>query len=299
MSELKSALLPTRGVVRISGSDAAKLLQGLVTGDMARLENDGDALHAGLLTPQGKILFDFFVVRDGDGFLLEIDGASVPGLCQRISMYKLRADAEIADVSGDYAVAVVWGDGAETVPARAGSIAFVDPRMPLLGARLLMGIANDDALQKLGADPKSEADYDAMRIALGVPEAGKDFELGQTFPHEALYDQLAGVSFKKGCFVGQEVVSRMHHRGTARSRLVPVSGEAKLPQSGSEVRAGSAPIGRLGSVSGSRAIALLRLDRASEAVARGQPLMAGKVPIRIEIPEWATFSIDGTGQGKA
>lgn len=299
MSELRSALLPTRGVVRVSGCDAMKLLQGLITSDMAWLDGEAGALHAGLLTPQGKILFDFFVVRDGDGFLLETDEGSVPGLCQRIAMYKLRADAQIADVSGDYTVAAVWGDGGEKVPARAGCIAFIDPRMPQLGARLLMSTADDDALQKLGAEPKSEADYDAMRIALGVPEAGKDFELAQTFPHEALYDQLSGVSFKKGCFLGQEVVSRMQHRSKARSRLVPVSGEARLPEMGTEVRAGAATIGRLGSVSGSRALALLRLDRASEAMARGEPLMAGDAPIRIEIPEWATFSIDVTGQSKA
>ena len=160
-----------------------------------------------------------------------------------------------------------------------------------MGVRLLMTLANDAVLKDLDADPASEPSYDAHRISLGIPEAGKDFALGDTFPHEALYDQLGGVSFTKGCFVGQEVVSRMQHRGTARKRVVPVAGDGPLPESGAEVRAGPSLIGTLGTVAGNRALAMLRLDRAAEALRKGETLRAGDVPVTIEIPAWATFSL--------
>lgn len=298
MSSLKSALLPKRGVIRVSGADAKKLLQGVITGDMERLDAERSAIHSGLLTPQGKILFDFFVVRHRDAFLIETDKASVPDLVKRLLMYKLRADVGIADVCEDYTVAVVCGEGVHEAIRQIDCIAFNDPRLPDMGARLLMSLANDGVLLKLGCTPKSEAEYRTMRIALGVPEAGKDFELGGTFPHEALFDQLGGVSFTKGCFVGQEVVSRMEHRGSARKRVVPLAGETALPETGSEVRAGASVIGTLGSVSGDRALALLRLDRAAEAMAKGEVLTAGTVPVSIEIPDWATFSLGGDGETK-
>ena len=136
------------------------------------------------------------------------------------------------------------------------------------------------------------AAYHAHRIALGVPEGGKDFSLGHAFPHETLMDQLHGVDFDKGCYVGQEVVSRMQHRGTARTRIVPlVYGDAEVPEAGSEVTAGERAIGRTGSAAKGRGLAMLRVDRAAEALAAGLPIRAGGVPVRIELPPWATFSL--------
>ena len=143
--------------------------------------------------------------------------------------------------------------------------------------------------QALGCALASEDEYHARRIALGVPEGGRDYIFGDAFPHEAMFDQLNGVDFKKGCFVGQEVVSRMEHRGTARKRIVGVEGEGQLPLSGTEIMAGSMPIGTLGSVAGSSGLALLRLDRAEEAKAAGVPLRAGEVTVAVRIPAWARF----------
>jgi folate-binding protein YgfZ len=291
MTGLKSVLLTDRGVISVSGIDAEKLLQGVITGDMELLKEDQSALHAGLLTPQGKILFDFFVVRHGDGFLIETNREQVPDLLKRLSMYKLRADAEITDVSGAYAVAAVWGDGAEAAVDPSDGIAFADPRLSAMGQRVLLASNDSGRGAKLPGEALGFEDYQAMRVALGVPEAGKDYRLGDTFPHEALFDQLGGVSFTKGCFVGQEVVSRMQHRGTARKRVVPVVGTATLPETGSEVRAGSSLIGTLGSVAGNTALGMLRLDRAAEAAAKGEALMAGELAVRIEIPKWATFGL--------
>ncbi|MCK5495198.1 MAG: folate-binding protein, partial [Hyphomicrobiaceae bacterium] len=139
------------------------------------------------------------------------------------------------------------------------------------------------------ANSATQDDYHAHRIALGVPEGGKDYALGDSFPHEALFDQLHGVSFEKGCYVGQEVISRMANRGTARRRVVPVVGETALPASGADMVAGGVTIGLLGSTAGTRGLALLRLDRAAEMSGRSAGLYAGDVPVRIELPSWAHF----------
>lgn len=288
MSELKAASLPNRGVLKVSGADAHKFLQGILTTDIDNLEAP-TAKHTGLLSPQGKILFDFFVVAVADGYLLETGKAEIPDLMKRLTMYKLRADVTLSDVSAGYTVAALWGDGAASAADKIEGLAFIDPRREELGVRLLLTSDAGDALGKLQALPVSETDYDAHRIGNGVPEAGKDFPLGDTFPHEALYDQLGGVSFQKGCYVGQEVVSRMQHRSTARKRVVSISADAPLPETGTEIRTSSAAIGTLGTVAGGKALALLRLDRAAEALAKGETLQANETKLDVSLPSWATF----------
>ena len=158
-----------------------------------------------------------------------------------------------------------------------------------MGFRLLLPVAA--SLADLGCAVAGESDYHAHRIALGVPEGGRDYAFGDTFPHEALFDQLNGVDFEKGCFVGQEVVSRMQHRGTARKRVVGVEGERPLPAPGAEILAGNIPIGTLGSVDGKSGLALVRLDRAEDAKAQGIPLRAGDVAISLRIPPFARFQV--------
>jgi folate-binding protein YgfZ len=280
MKKCNAALLSDRAGVRVSGPAASSFLQGLVTNDIDKAK-PGGAIHAGLLTPQGKILFDFFVVPSGEGFLLEIAKAKAAELAQRLGFYRLRAEVEIAE-DPSITVAAAWGE-----PARLadGAIAYADPRLPALGQRVLLHA--DTSLSSLGCAPAGEDEYHARRIALGVPEGGRDYDFGDAFPHEAMFDQLGGVDFNKGCFVGQEVVSRMEHRGTARKRIVGVEGEGPLPPSGTDITAGSVSIGTLGSVSGNSGLALLRLDRAEEAKAAGVPLRAGEVTVGLRIPAWA------------
>jgi tRNA-modifying protein YgfZ len=278
MKKCNAASLADRSVVRVTGPAARTFLQGLITNDIDKAK-PGSAIHAGLLTPQGKILFDFFVVPAPDGFLLEVAKAKAGELAQRLGFYKLRAQVENEEDS-TFAVAASWG-----APPRLpdGAVAYADPRLPELGLRILLPADG----RNLGCAPASEDEYHAHRIALVVPEGGRDYDFGDAFPHEAMFDRLAGVDFSKGCFVGQEVVSRMEHRGTARKRIVGVEGEGPLPASGTEITAGSAPIGTLGSVSGSSGLALLRLDRAEAAEAAGQPLRAGEVTVALRIPAWA------------
>jgi folate-binding protein YgfZ len=289
MAETRIALLPDRGVVSVTGADAAKLLQGVITNDMDHIASQG-ALHAGVLSPQGKILFEFFVVPSPDGYCLETARTKAAELAERLKMYRLRADVDIKDASADYTVAAVWGGG-EYAPRGDGPapVWFADPRLPTLGHRELATLRSDWALGAEDADSATQEDYHAHRIGLGVPEGGKDYAFGDAFPHEALFDQLNGVSFKKGCYVGQEIVSRMQNRGTARRRIVPVVAEAALPASGAAITAGGVEIGTLGSVDGVRGLAPIRLDRAAEFIDKGETLRAGDIAVRIDIPSWARF----------
>jgi folate-binding protein YgfZ len=288
MAETKLALLPDRGVVSVAGADAAKLLQGVITNDMELIEGQG-ALHAGLLSPQGKILFEFFVVRGPDGYCLETGRTKASELAERLKMYKLRADVEIKDVSADYTVAAIWGGPYAPRGVGKTPLWFADPRLPQLGYRELTTLRSDWALGGEQCDSATQDDYHAHRNTLGVPEGGRDYAFGDAFPHEALFDQLNGVSFEKGCYVGQEVVSRMQNRGTARKRVVPVVAERPLPACGTSIVAGGVELGRLGSVAGPRGLALLRLDRVAEFAEKDEALWANEVPLRVELPAWAHF----------
>jgi hypothetical protein len=272
----------------VRGADARKYLQGLITNDIGKAQGV-HAIHAGLLSPQGKILFDFFAIAAGDGFLIDVAEDRAGELLKRLSFYRLRAQVEIEE-EPSLAVAAAWG-GTPHLPE--GAIVYADPRLPELGFRLL--VAQGTNAPDLGCEPARQEDYDAFRIGLGVPEGGRDYAFGEAFPHEALFDQLCGVDFAKGCYIGQEVVSRMEHRGTARKRIVPVEGEAPLPASGTSVEADGVPIGTLGSVSGASGLALVRLDRAEEALARGRALMAGGVKIALRRPAFARFPVPTAG----
>ena len=291
MTPARIARLADRGVVRVTGEDAEKLLQGIVSNDMELLASQR-AIHAALLTPQGKILFDFFVVRAGDGFLLEVARDKAADLAKRLSLYKLRAKVDIHDVSEDYRVLALWGPSPSAREEAAGTVSFADPRLPALGSRILADVRSArgkvTAADALDAAPE---DYHAHRIALGVPEGGKDYVLGDAFPHEADLDQLGGVSFSKGCFVGQEVVSRMQNRGNVRKRVVPIDGQATAHARAPRSRLARPSSARVGSVSGRSALALLRLDRAAEAGAKGLVLTADGVPFTLRKPYWATFDM--------
>ena len=284
MGHCQAALLADRAVLRVTGADARKFLQGMLTNDVGKLA-DGQAMYAGLLAPQGKILFELFVVAAREDLLIDVAKDRLAELIKRLVFYRLRSKVEMKE-EPDLAVAAVWG-ASPRLPD--GAIAYPDPRLATLGLRVLL--PGSASFSELGCARAAEADYHAMRIRLGVPEGGRDYRFGDTFPHEALFDQLNGVDFKKGCYVGQELVSRMEHRGLARKRVVPVEGKAELPPSGTEVTAGGVPIGTLGSSSGTSGLALIRLDRAEEALAKGSELKAGEVKITLRQPEFARFLV--------
>ncbi len=271
MSAVNHALLPDRGLVSVSGEDAAKLLSGLITSDIDRLAGE-PAIFAGLLSPQGKILFDFLVARADGGFLLDVARDKAADLVKRLTMYRLRAKVELKDVSETHAVAVSWGSD----PASGRGVAFADPRHPSLGQRTILTAAGAPI------EATDAPAYHAHRIALGVPEGGKDYDFGDAFPHEANFDLLHGVAFDKGCYVGQEIVARMEHRGTVRKRIARVTGASDLPVSRPDVMMGDVVIGKLGSVAGREGLAMIRLDRAIEAIDKGAPIAAGGIGLAID-----------------
>ena len=287
---MQAALLPDRGVVKVAGDDARKFLNGLVTSDIAKMTPEAASFTA-LLTPQGKIIADFILAEappaDSGGFFLDCPRALAPTLLQRLNFYKLRAKVMIEDLSERLGVLAVWGGDAAT----EYGLCYRDPRLAALGLRcMLPPHLAADAAADLGAKLVEAAAYEAHRITLGVPRGGLDFIYGDAFPHETDMDQFGGVDFDKGCFVGQEVVSRIEHRGTARSRVVPVAFDGFAPEAGTAVSAGGKVVGTFGSGAQGRGLAMLRLDRVGDAVAAGEPLVAGGVQIRLVKPAWAQFA---------
>jgi tRNA-modifying protein YgfZ len=289
MTHAKTALLPDRGVVRVDGNDAEKLLQGLVTSDV-ELGTSRRSVFAALLSPQGKILFDFFIARHGGSYLIDTAADKTADLVKRLSMYRLRARVDIEDASDKFVVQADWHYAPPPEHAVEMSQMF-DPRLPELGLRTLWGPGVASRLTEEAHEANATAaDYHAHRISLGVPEGGKDYVFGDTFPHEANMDLLNGVSFSKGCFVGQEVVSRMQHRGTARKRVVIVEGDKSL-ETGVAITAGQATIGTIGSVAGHRGLALVRLDRVEEMQRKGEPITAAGAALTIQLPAYLTPAV--------
>lgn len=282
---MKSAFLPDRGVIKVAGEDARNLLNGLITTDLDKLK-PGLGRFGALLTPQGKIIVDFLITEapagHGGGFLIDCPKALADGLATKLKFYKLRAKVTVDNLSNDLGVLAAWDGQLAAQP----DLAFADPRNAELGTRILIP---EDLKQKLsdliGAELVDAADYEAHRIALGVPRGGLDFMYSDAFPHETNMDRLAGVDFDKGCYVGQEVVSRMQHRGTARTRSVKVLLEDSSPEAGVSVMAGDKSVGTMGSSAQGKGIALVRIDRVADALDAGQPLTAGGLAVRLAEPD--------------
>jgi tRNA-modifying protein YgfZ len=283
MTENSIALLPDRGIVEVEGNDAMDFLQSLLTNDVEQAAPDS-AIFAGLLTPQGKIQLDFLIYASAaERYLLDCPKASAAELAKRMTLYKLRAKVNVADRSAEMAVAVGYSEAASAVAS------FADPRHPALPRRYFVPAASVATL------PDGGDAYHAARIALCVPEGGLDYFYGEAFPHEVCYDLLHGVDFEKGCYVGQEVVSRMHHRGVAKTRIAGVQAAGPLPPAGTEISGGEYPVGTMGSSAGGLGIALIRLDRAEEAARHGIPLRAGETIVTLRRPDWVNYDIPAAG----
>jgi len=285
---MKAAFLPDRGVVKVSGDGARDFLNGLVTTDVALLRPHLGRFGA-LLTPQGKIIVDFLITEapagHGGGFLIDCPRALAQALTDKLGFYKLRAKVGIENLSDNLGVLAAW-DGNPVVKP---DLTFADPRNDALGWRILIP---SELAQKvadlIGADFVDATAYDAHRIASVAPRGGLDFMYGDAFPHETNMDRLHGVDFDKGCYVGQEVVSRMQHRGTARTRTVRVMVDGPAPEPGAVILAGDKSVGTMGSTAGEAGLALIRVDRAADALTAGLPLTAGGIAIRLEPDQLST-----------
>ena len=266
----KPSLLSDRSVILISGDDRRSFLQGLVTHDLNRLSSGG-AIFAALLTPQGKILFDFFIADKGESFLLDCHAEAAPALVKRLTLYKLRAKVS---VEIDESLAI--GASTDEFTLDDGLV-FADPRLPALGFRglgPLSGFSSDDS------------DYQQGRIALGVPEFGQDFSSEDMFLLDVNYDALNGVSYKKGCFVGQEVTSRMKRKGEVRKRTLIAEFDGLAPDKGAAITAGESTLGEVMSGADGKALALVRLDRWKTSQAEGAAPECNGHPLQLHFPAY-------------
>ncbi|MEN3950839.1 folate-binding protein [Iodidimonas sp. SYSU 1G8] len=281
-----AVILEERGVLAIGGSQRRSFLQGLISNDVERIA-PSQAIYAALLTPQGKFLFDFFIAEQGETLLLDVDRERLPDLLKRLTMYKLRSDVSLSDQSADWYVASLldppenFGDTLGTAAALSDGVAFIDPRSARLGARALL--PRSIALETLGYRTAPFETYEARRVSLGIPDTRRDLEADKTLLLEANFDQLNGVSFNKGCYVGQELTARTKYRGNVRRKLYPVVLDG-VAAPGTEVMLGDREAGALRSVAGDRAIALLRIEDVDKARESGTPLMAGGTTIQVETP---------------
>jgi folate-binding protein YgfZ len=285
---------PARGLLAISGDDRQSFLQGLISNDVRKAAAD-QAIYAALLTPQGKFLHDFFLVEDGDSLLLETEGERLTDLRKRLSMYKLRSKVGIEDRSDRHRILLAFGDGVaaalgldhsgQAVPF-AGGIAFADPRLDALGARLILPAGAPVAdLETLGFTAAPFEDYDRLRLSLGVPDGSRDMQIDKAILLESGFDELHGVDWQKGCYMGQELTARTKYRGLVKKRLMPVRIEGALPEPGTLVTANGKDVGEIRSGTGDLALALLRL----ESVAEGAELTAGTARVVPAKPGWATY----------
>ncbi len=267
------SFLSDRSLLSITGKDAEDFLHNLITTDIAGMP-ESEARPGALLTPQGKILFDFVIWRIEGGFTVEIDQPQREAFARRLTMYKLRAAVDIAVIE-EIGVTVAWGG--EALQGGVTDAAF---------AKAGIALQRAPGRQADGGG----ADYQALRITAGLAVSGRDFPLQDAFPHDVLLDKDGGLSFRKGCYVGQEVVSRMQHRGTARRRVVIVSAEQDLPAAGTDILAGAKPVGTMGSAAGGQGLAIVRIDRVGDALANGTALTAADIPVSLTLPEWTGLS---------
>ena len=283
MSAPSFSLIPHRSVIAVGGADRVEFLQGLISNDTTKVA-PGRAVWAALLTPQGRFLNDMFVADGGDdSLLLETERERAPALAKKFSLYKLRSKVTVEDRSAAMEVAVVFGTGAERALEIDGAISFVDPRLAELGVRVLAPAGTVAALlsaRGIAAAPLD--DYDALRLSLGVPDGSRDLPVEKALLLESGFDELNGVDWKKGCYMGQELTARTKYRALVRKRLCPVSVEGALPAPGTSVYLDGKEVGELRSGSGRRALALLQAE-----AARGPgPLLADGVQLIATIPPW-------------
>jgi folate-binding protein YgfZ len=296
MTEQRFVRLERRAIIAVGGDDRRTYLQGLISNDVTRL-SPGLAQFAAMLTPQGKFLFDLFLAEAADGsFLIDTEADRAEALVRKLTMHRLRAKVTI-ELDPTLSVYAAWGDKAATrlgLPAAAGSaapfaggIALVDPRLASAGLRLVLPEGGEAALIAAGFAPGELADWDRTRIALGLPDGARDMEPEKALLLENGYEELAGVDFEKGCYMGQELTARTRYRGLIRKRLMPVTISGPTPAPGTIIHHGEAEAGEMRSSAGDLGLALIRLE--AFQASGGQGLRCGEATLTARRPDWAKF----------
>ena len=298
MPQPQALILDDRGVLAVEGPDGRSFLQGLISNDIEKVSVER-AIWAALLTPQGKFLHEFFIFNpEPDVLLLDCEASRLADLKKRLSLYKLRSEVTVRDATDSFFVAALFGEGAlnrlglpadhgRTAPLVGGQVA-VDPRLAGLGARAMMARpADGSALDLPGFDPAERADYDRLRISLGIPDGSRDLQVEKAILLENGFDELHGIDWDKGCYMGQELTARTRYRGLVKKRLLPVRFDGPAPAPGSQVTCEGKDAGTLCSSIGDRGLALLRLERLDGPLLAGGTVLAPEPPDWIKLPERA------------
>ena len=287
-----------RGVLAVEGPDSRPFLQGLVSNDVERV-TAGRAVYAALLTPQGRYLHDFFIAALGETLLIDAEAARRDDLRRRLSMYKLRAKVTLADATDRYEVALIYGTAVLDrlgLPAEPGharplgdGVVYVDPRLAGLGARALLprGTAAE-RLAAAGIAPGNAVEYDRLRLALGVPDGSRDLPVEKAILLENGFDELHGIDWSKGCYIGQELTARTKYRGLVRKRLMPVEIAGPAPAPGTPLLLDGQEAGEMRNAVDDRGLAMIRLEYL-EKLGPGGVLTAGDARITPRKPDWAGF----------
>ncbi len=290
-------ILEDRALIKVSGGDSVNFLQGLISNDVTKV-NTKTAIHAAFLTPQGKYLHDFFITAWKGGLLLDCEKERAPDLLKRLKLYKLRAKAALEDLGAQLAVAAISGQGADalSVPGNAGGAiaweggaVYRDPRIAALGARAVLP-AGDPAstLENANLTQTTRDAYDETRLTLGVPDGSRDLVVEKSILLESGFDELNGVDWNKGCYMGQELTARTKYRGLVKKRLVPIRFSGDAPEPGAAVTLDGRDVGEVRSSAGEMALALIRLEALETAEGGGALSVCGRA-VMAQKPEWASF----------
>ena len=288
--------LTNRGIISVTGSNSRDFLQGIISNDIT-LVSPNKTIYAALLTPQGKYLFDFFISQSGEKLLIECEKDRVPDLMKRLRIYKLRADANLVDETETYSIFAIWGDDAAQATGLhnerglaheiSGGTQFIDPRLNTAGVRSVLTFEAAEAqLQSLAAEPASTSDYDLHRLKLGLPDASRDLVVDKAILIESGFDELNGVDWNKGCYMGQELTARTKYRGLVKKRLISVFIEGAAPEPGTPIMVGDKNAGEMRSSNAGYGIALLRLDQLNNEAAK---YICDQAILRPNKPKWADF----------
>ena len=288
--------LTNRGIISVTGSNSRDFLQGIISNDIT-LVSPNKTIYAALLTPQGKYLFDFFISQSGEKLLIECEKDRVPDLMKRLRIYKLRANADLVDETETYSIFAIWGDDAAQATGLhnerglaheiSGGTQFIDPRLNTAGVRSVLPIEAAEAqLQSLAAKPASTSDYDLHRLKLGLPDASRDLVVDKAILIESGFDELNGVDWNKGCYMGQELTARTKYRGLVKKRLISVFIEGAAPEPGTPIMVGDKNAGEMRSSNAGHGIALLRLDQLNNEAAE---YICDQAILRPNKPTWADF----------
>ena len=284
--------LNNRALIKVAGPDARDFLQGLISQDTHRVSAT-HAVYAALLSPQGKFQVDFFCFEMDGALILECEESLAASLIKRLSMYKLRSDVELSNISADFQVFAVLNassalgfidqDRGEAKPLASGII-FIDPRISSMGCRIVLK-KDDNALPNLGLSPGDFQDYEHQRMTTGIADGSRDMTINKALLLENGFEELDGVSFNKGCFMGQELTARTRYRGLVKKRLLPVTIDGTPPPCGSILMSGSHEVGEMKSSQGDVGLALVRLDQLANDVT----FHYGNTTLTPSVPDWVVF----------